>query len=79
MPAIRLWALRCFALCAPLAMAHPIFAPFDTDPQFAPITHFGPLISLKPVATGLTAPNKGVAAPGDRDNLYVVEIGRAHV
>lgn len=72
MPAIRLWALRCVALCAPFAIAHPIFAPFDTT-QFAPITHFGPTISLKPVATGLTAPNKGVVAPGDRDHLYVVD------
>ena len=48
--------------------AHPVFAPFD-DTQFAPITRFGPLITLTPVATGLTAPNKGVAAPGDREHL----------
>ena len=54
------------------AMAHPVFAPFD-DTQFAPITNFGPTISLAPVATGLTAPNKGVAAPGDREHLYVVD------
>jgi glucose/arabinose dehydrogenase len=52
--------------------AHPVFAPFD-DTQFAPITRFGPLITLAPVATQLTAPNKGVAAPGDGEHLYVVD------
>ena len=54
------------------SIAHPVFAPFDST-QFAPITHFGPTISLAPIATGLTAPNKGVAAPGDREHLYVVD------
>jgi glucose/arabinose dehydrogenase len=62
----------CLLFGASRSIAHPIFAPFDAT-QFAPITHFGPLISLQPVATGLTAPNKGVAAPGDRDSLYVVD------
>jgi glucose/arabinose dehydrogenase len=52
--------------------AHPVFAPFD-DTQFAPITRFGPLITLTTIATGLTAPNKGVIAPGDREHLYVVD------
>jgi glucose/arabinose dehydrogenase len=52
--------------------AHPVFAPFD-DTQFAPITRFGPLITLTTIATGLTAPNKGVTAPGDREHLYVVD------
>ena len=52
--------------------AHPVFAPFD-DTQFAPILRFGPLISLDTVVTGLTAPNKGVTAPGDSGHLYVVD------
>ena len=52
--------------------AHPVFAPFD-DTQFAPITRFGPLITLATIATGLTAPNKGVTAPADREHLYVVD------
>src|ERR671912_2016932 len=52
--------------------AHPVFAPFDNT-QFAPILRFGPLISLDTVVTGLTAPNKGVAAPGDREHLHVVD------
>jgi glucose/arabinose dehydrogenase len=60
------------SLLATVGLAHPVFAPFD-DTQFAPITRFGPLISLTPIATGLTAPNKGVAAPGDHDHLYVVD------
>ena len=54
------------------SLAHPVFAPFD-ETQFAPITRFGPLIALTPMTTGLTAPNKGVAAPGDREHLYVVD------
>jgi glucose/arabinose dehydrogenase len=66
------WALICAALFVPLTFAHPLFAPFDAT-QFAPITRFGPLISLQPTATGLTAPNKGMAAPGDRNHLYVVD------
>jgi glucose/arabinose dehydrogenase len=52
--------------------SHPVFGPFD-ETQFAPITRFGPLITLTPVATELTAPNKGIAAPGDREHLYVVD------
>jgi glucose/arabinose dehydrogenase len=52
--------------------AHPVFAPFD-DTQFAPITRFGPLITVETTTTGLTAPNKGVTAPGDREHLYVVD------
>jgi glucose/arabinose dehydrogenase len=60
------------ALIPLCALAHPVFAPFDAT-QFAAITNFGPTISLAPVVTGLTAPNKGVAAPGDRDHLYVVD------
>lgn len=54
------------------AQAHSVFSPFDTT-QFAPIVRFGPLISLEPVASGFTAPNKGVAAPGDVDHMYVVD------
>src|SRR5688500_9405569 len=65
-------ALIPLATLAPRSIAHPVFAPFDST-QFAPITRFGPTIALKPIATGLTAPNKGVAAPGDRDHLYVVD------
>jgi glucose/arabinose dehydrogenase len=64
--------LACGALLANVGSAHPVFAPFD-ETQFAPITRFGPLVSLMPITTGLTAPNKGVAAPGDRDHLYVVD------
>jgi glucose/arabinose dehydrogenase len=52
--------------------AHSVYEPFD-DTQFAPIVRFGPLISLTTIATGLVAPNKGVAAPGDRNHLYVVD------
>jgi glucose/arabinose dehydrogenase len=59
-------------LLAPAAHTDPVFAPYDAT-QFAPITHFGPLITLATTATGLTAPNKGVTAPGDWEHLYVVD------
>ena len=73
----RLFAAGLLAFVAAASLssslrAHPLFAPFD-DTQFAPILRFGPLISLDTVVTGLTAPNKGVAAPGDREHLYVVD------
>jgi hypothetical protein len=60
-------------LTAPLAaVAHPVFAPYDNT-AFAPITRSGALISLEPIVKGLVSPVKGVAAPGDPNNLYVVD------
>lgn len=44
------------------------------DPIPANITQKGGVkIQLKPIATGLTAPNWGAAAPGDKKNLYVTD------
>lgn len=54
------------------AVAHPVFAPYDNT-QFAPIRSFGPLITLETIAVGLVSPLKGVAAPGDRNHLYIVD------
>ena len=70
--AISAMAFITAAVSPAMTCAHPVFAPFDNT-QFAPILRFGPLISLDTVVTGLTAPNKGVAAHGDRENLYVVD------
>jgi glucose/arabinose dehydrogenase len=53
-------------------LAHPPHDPFDNT-RFAPITRFGPNVGIEVLATGLTAPLKGVAAPGDPDHLYVVD------
>jgi glucose/arabinose dehydrogenase len=63
-----------FASVLPLTntLAHPPHAPYD-DTRFAPITRFGPSVGVEAVATGLTAPLKGVAAPGERNRLYVVD------
>ena len=77
MPNKQLFAVGAVALLTGATLsvnvsAHPIFDAFDNT-QFAPIVRFGPLIALEPIADGLTAPNKGVAAPGDRDHLYVVD------
>jgi glucose/arabinose dehydrogenase len=57
---------------ATTASAHPPSAPFD-DTIFAPIRPGGPRIAVETVATGLTAPNKAVAAPGEPRRLYVVD------
>ncbi len=60
-------------LAVPLAVvAHPVFAPYDKT-AFAPITRSGALITLEPIAKGLVSPVKGVAAPGEPNNLYVVD------
>ena len=53
-------------------LAHPPHAPYD-DTHFAPITRFGPSVGVEVVATGLVAPVKGVAAPGQPNRLYVVD------
>jgi glucose/arabinose dehydrogenase len=69
------------AVVAASTFAHPPFAPFD-DTRFAPITRFGPSISVQVVAatdpsappeTALVAPNKGVAAPGLAGHLFIVD------
>src|SRR5262245_17448507 len=60
------------AVLATSTLAHPPFAPFD-DTRFAPITRFGPAISVEPVAEGLVAPNRGVTAPGLPGYLFVVD------
>jgi glucose/arabinose dehydrogenase len=46
--------------------------PLD-DPIPGPIREGGVQVRLEPVATGLTAPNWGVSAPGDADRLFVVD------
>jgi len=53
-------------------LAHAPHDPYD-DTRFAPITRFGPSVGVEVVATGLTAPLKGVTAPGQRNRLYVVD------
>ena len=57
---------------ASAASAHPPSAPFDTT-IFAPIQPGGPKLAVQTVATGLTAPNKAIAAPGEPLRLYVVD------
>ena len=51
----------------------PFLNPFGEDSKFAPITRFGPQISIELVADGMTAPLKGVAAPGLSRWLFVVD------
>jgi len=43
------------------------------DPIPSPIREGGVQVRLEPVATGLTAPNWGISAPGDADRLFVVD------
>lgn len=60
------------ALYAPSGLAHPPDDPFD-DTIFAPIRPGGFKVRLETVATGLTAPNWGIAAPGHPNRLFVVD------
>jgi len=62
----------CVLIPAAATLAHPAFDPYDTT-RFAPITSFGPSVGVEPVVDGLTAPLKGVAAPGQPNRLYVVD------
>ncbi len=61
-------------LHAPSVLADPpwLTPPFD-ETRFAPITRDGAEIGLVVVATGLTAPLKGVAAPGLDEKLFVID------
>jgi glucose/arabinose dehydrogenase len=56
----------------PTTSAHCPDPGFD-DTVFAPIQPGGARITLEMVASGLTAPVKGVVAPGEPDRLYVVD------
>ena len=59
-------------LYVPSAFAVPPWEP-GNGTIFAPIERQGPAIGLKLVAKGLTAPLKGVAAPGLPDTLFVID------
>jgi glucose/arabinose dehydrogenase len=60
------------ALAATATLAHPPHSPYD-DTVFAPIKSFGPRVAVEVLARDLVAPVKGVVAPGEADNLYVVD------
>ena len=60
------------ALAVHPATAHPPDDPYD-DTVFAPIADSDLDVRLEIVASGLTAPLKGVHAPGDKGRLYVVD------
>lgn len=64
--------LAAAGLSVPSAVAHPPSNPFDST-IFAPIQPGGFQVKLEAVATGLTAPLKGVLAPGEEGRLYVVD------
>lgn len=67
----------CALVTSTATRAHPPHNPFlnpdGEDSRFAPVTEFGPKISIELVARGMTAPLKGVAAPGLPDHLFVVD------
>ncbi|GBF25510.1 quinoprotein glucose dehydrogenase B [bacterium MnTg02] len=66
------------ALYAPSAFAVPPWEP-GNGTIFAPIERDGPAVGLKLVAKGLTAPLKGVAAPGLPNHLFVIDqVGRIY-
>lgn len=51
----------------------PFLNPFGKDTKFGPVTRFGPKVSIELVADGMTAPLKGVTAPGLPGWLFVVD------
>jgi len=61
--ALFVTAIAAGSVLLPSAGGHPPNNPFDTT-IFAPIQPGGFQVKLETVATGLTAPNKGVVAPG---------------
>jgi glucose/arabinose dehydrogenase len=66
------FAVASFLLVSTSTLAHAPHSPYD-DTRFAPITRFGPTVGIEVVATGLTAPLKAVAAPGQPNRLFVVD------
>ena len=67
--------LAAVASCALVVSAagSPVAAQPVDDPIPSPIREGGVQVRLEPVATGLTAPNLGISAPGDADRLFVVD------
>jgi glucose/arabinose dehydrogenase len=67
--------LLCALFASTATRAHPPHAPFlnpfGEDTRFAPITSFTPKISIEVVSQGMTAPLKGVSAPGLPNHLFV--------
>jgi glucose/arabinose dehydrogenase len=67
----------CALFASSAVRAHPPHAPFlnpfGEDSKFAPIRTFGPKISIEVVSLGMTAPLKGVSAPGLPNHLFVVD------
>jgi glucose/arabinose dehydrogenase len=70
--AIALWLITVGLVYVLHSSAHAPWAPYD-DTVFAPITHFGPRVKVELVADGLTAPLKGVVAPGLPHYLFIVD------
>ena len=65
--AVASWVLVFVSSASPVA-AQPL-----EDPIPEPIRTGGVQVRLEPVATGFTAPNWGISAPGDADRLFVVD------
>lgn len=78
--AIASWFIVGMVVSVPSGLAHPPWDPFDHT-IFAPIKNFGPRIKVEvivtedstPDALNLTAPLKGVAAPGHPNQLFIVD------
>jgi hypothetical protein len=65
--------LLCALFASTGTRAHPPHAPFlnpfGEDTRFAPITSFKPSVSIEVVSSGMTAPLKGISAPGLPNHL----------
>jgi glucose/arabinose dehydrogenase len=78
--AMASWFIVGMVVSVPNGLAHPPWAPFDHT-IFAPIKNFGPRLKVEvivtedstPDALNLTAPLKGVVAPGQPNHLFIVD------
>jgi glucose/arabinose dehydrogenase len=70
---MKLLAAAAASVLAVIGLMPPVTAQPLEDPIPQPIRRGGVRVRLEPVATGLTAPNWGIPAPGDGERLFVTD------
>ena len=70
---MKLLAATAASVLAVIGLMPPVTAQPLEDPIPQPIRRGGVRVRLEPVATGLTAPNWGISAPGDSERLFVTD------
>jgi glucose/arabinose dehydrogenase len=70
---MKILAAAAASVLAVIGLTPPVTAQSLEDPIPQPIRRGGVRVRLEPVATGLTAPNWGISAPGDSERLFVTD------